>query len=153
MRRLRRTAAKQASAALGLATIAFVAMGPTGSALAAASAGASQHCDDYGHCVTGTAFSSNGGVSLEKSQDSTTGAAIAVCKGGANGAVLLEVTCSVGPQSQTMSFPGTVGAVPLATDTATLERVLVCWTVVGYFPNPTGEPYEVSTAGCALLAL
>jgi hypothetical protein len=134
------------AAVVFLATVAAV---PAQPAFAVASAGVSQRCDDYGHCVTGSAFSSNAGVSLDASG---VGAAVAACKGGSNGAVLMQITCSVGGDSETMSFPGSAGVVPLVTDTGTSERIRVCWSIVGYFPNVAGEPFEVPTQGCALLS-
>ncbi|HEX2294394.1 MAG TPA: hypothetical protein VHN37_03710 [Actinomycetota bacterium] len=127
-------------------------VGTADAARATASVGVSQKCDAHGHCVAGSAFSANGGVNLTNAA-SGLGAALAACKGTANGSILLEVTCSIGANSQTIAFPGTAGIVPVATDTSTLSRVKVCWNVVGYFPNPSGEHYEVSTSGCALLAL
>lgn len=124
--------------------------GPAQPALAIASAGVSQDCDAHGHCVTGSAFSSNGGVDLSGASADTT---VAACKGGANGSVLIEVECSIGEEKRSTSLPGSAALVPMLTDTATLARVRVCWLVVGYFPNPVGEPFEVDTDGCALVAL
>lgn len=118
-------------------------------ARAISSVGLSRECDSYGHCVTGSAFSSNAGTDV----NGGAGTAAAVCKGGANGAVLLQVTCSVGGKASTMSFPGTVGAVPVITDSATLAVTRVCWNVVGYFPNLSGEPFTVGTGGCAFVAV
>lgn len=122
-------------------------------AYAIASVGATQNCDSYGHCVTGAALSSNGAVDIRALGANGLGTAIAVCEGSANGSVLLAITCSVGSSSQTISFPGTAGAVPVASDTSTLSRLPVCWNVVGYFPNLSGPPFTVSTSGCALVAL
>ncbi|HYO61815.1 MAG TPA: hypothetical protein VEU29_07940 [Actinomycetota bacterium] len=133
-----------------LMTVAAIA--PASPAKAVASAGVSHACDAYGHCVTGSAFSSNSAVNVSV-VDTGVGAAVAGCKGTANGSTLIVVTCSIGTRSQTMSFPGTAGVVAAATDTSTLGRVPVCWRVVAYFPNLSGMPYEVPVDGCALVAL
>jgi hypothetical protein len=130
-------------------SIFMVAVLPASPAAAAASAGASYDCDDYGHCVSGGAFSANSGLNA----GGRVGAAVAGCKGTANGATLIVVNCSIGSASATMSYPGSVGVVPVVTDTSTLARVPVCWEVLAYFPNLSGGPYPVSTGGCAILAL
>jgi hypothetical protein len=120
------------------------------------SAGVSTNCDPDGHCVEGSATSSNIGrssaVEIQIIPDET-GAAVAICTGLANGATLMEITCDHGRVSQTMSFPGTAGAVPLQTTQARLERLPVCWDVTGYFPVITGLQHIVGTGGCAQLAV
>lgn len=132
--------------------MALAVAAPVTPAHAIASVGLSHDCDSYGHCVTGTAASSNGSVTVELF-DLGLGSAVAVCKGGANGSMLLDVTCSIGSDSRRISFPGTTGAVPIVTDTSTLSRLPVCWDVVGYFPNLAGSTFAVPTDGCALLAV
>ena len=127
-------------------------------AQALTSFGLSADCDSDGHCVSGTAMSSNAGVNAstlpEVSVDvDELGAAIALCKGSGTGATLIQITCSIGQQSQTMSFPGSVGAVPLATTTDKLDRLPVCWDVTGFFPTIFGAEHRVSTGGCALLGV
>ncbi|MFN2588075.1 MAG: hypothetical protein ABR613_08160 [Actinomycetota bacterium] len=120
------------------------------------SAGISTNCDFDGHCVTGSAASSNAGsntrVEVQVVRDGT-GAAVAICKGTANLSSLIEITCSHGNLSNTMSFPGTAGVVPLQTTQARLERLPVCWVVTGYFPAILGDPHIVSTDDCAQLAV
>lgn len=125
-------------------------------AQATVSAGASFDCDSDSHCVEGHAWSSNGGVDIINNVES--GAAIAVCQGTGIGATLMEITCSLGEINgrgieQTMSFPGSGGAVPLVTTTNALERRPVCWSVTGIFPTGLGPTHSVSTADCAMLAL
>jgi hypothetical protein len=122
------------------------------SANAAFSGGASANCDSDNHCVTGGATSSNVGANVQIVEGNT-GAAVAICTGTGNGATLMQITCSIGGQNATMSFPGTAGAVPLQTTQARLERLPVCWHVIGYFPTLTGLPHEVPTGACAQLAL
>jgi hypothetical protein len=125
-------------------------------AQATVSAGASYNCDHDNHCVEGHAWSSNGGVDIIRGVES--GAAIAVCQGTGIGATLMEITCSLGEINgrgveETMSFPGSAGAVPLVTTTNALERRPVCWKVTGIFPTILGSPHIVPTDDCALLAL
>jgi hypothetical protein len=126
-------------------------------AQATVSAGASINCDADNHCIEGTAWSSNGGVNLVSGVES--GAAVAVCQGtGSPAATLIEITCSLGEINgrgieETMSFPGTTGAVPLATTTNALERRPVCWSVTGIFPTGLGPTHTVSTSDCAQLAI
>lgn len=129
-------------------------------ASAAVSAGFSMECDRDNHCVTGKASSSNGGVSITSiSEGGQIGTAVAVCQGlGVAGAALIEITCSLGTidgagLESTMSFPGSAGAVPLATTTGDLQRRPVCWEVTGIFPTVLGSPHVVSTSDCAQLAL
>ncbi len=119
---------------------------------AAAGAGVSAECDQYGHCVEGGGTSANAGVNLDLA-GSDLGRGAALCHGTANGAVLMEITCAFGTQSRTMAFPGTAGAVPVVAPTATLSRVPLCWTVVGYFANLSGSHYEVDLQGCVLVML
>jgi hypothetical protein len=115
---------------------------------AAASAGASVTCELTGaNCVTGSGQSENAGTS------STGGFATAVCHGGSNGAILMEVTCSVGEDSSTTSLPGPTGAAVLVAPTDTLLRQPVCWTVEGYFPQPFGGVNVVVTSGCSIISL
>ncbi len=126
-------------------------------AQATVSAGLSFNCDVDNHCVEGKAYSSNGGVNLVPGVES--GAALAICHGtGLPGATLMEITCSLGEINgrgveETMSFPGSTGAVPLATTTNALERRPVCWSVTGIFPTLLGSPHTVTTSDCAQLAL
>lgn len=125
-------------------------------ARAAVSAGASVNCDHDNHCVEGTAWSTNGGVNVVSGVES--GAAVAVCQGiGSPLATVMEITCSLGEINgrgveETMSFPGTAGAVPLVTTTNALERRPVCWRVTGIFPTGLGSPHTVGTGDCAQLA-
>lgn len=141
-------------AALGLTVLVFSALAVPG-AHALVSAGLSTKCDSDGHCVTGSAASSNAGLNTNQVEIVTddAGAALAICKGTGNGATLIEITCSHGALNETMSFPGTAGAVPLQTTQARLERLPVCWEVTGYFPVPFDEPHIVPTDGCAQLAV
>jgi hypothetical protein len=115
---------------------------------AAASVGASAHCELIGaHCVTGTGQAENAGTST------TGGYATAVCHGGSNGAILLEVTCSVGDGSSTTSLPGPTAAAAVITGTDTFLRQPVCWTVTGYFVQPLGGVNVVTTSGCSIISL
>lgn len=115
---------------------------------AAASAGASVDCEVTGvNCVTGAGQSENAGTS------STGGYAAAVCHGGSNGAILLEVTCSVGEDYSTTSLPGPAGAGVVLAPTDTFLRQPVCWTVTGYFLQPLGGVNEVTTEGCSIVSL
>jgi hypothetical protein len=140
---------------LGLAVLVFGALAMP-AARATVSGGVSVKCDADGHCVTGEAAAGNAGASgaVEVSVvPDDTGAAVAICKGQGNGSTLIEITCSHGRLEETMSFPGTVGAVPLQTTQARLERLPVCWLVTGYFPVILGAQHVVDTPGCAQLAL
>lgn len=115
---------------------------------AVASAGASADCELTGvHCVTGTGQSENAGTS------STGGYAAAACLGGSNGAILIQVTCSVGGWSSTTSLPGPTGAAVVLAPTDTLARQPVCWSVVGFFIQPLGGVNQVSTSGCSIVSL
>jgi hypothetical protein len=115
---------------------------------AAGSVGASFNCDIGGaHCVEGTGQSENVGTST------TGGKAVAVCQGGSNGAIILEVSCSHAGHTSTMSYPGPSGAAYVVVDTESIRRMPVCWTVTGFFYNPFGPLEEVSTSGCAQIAL
>lgn len=140
---------------LGLAVVVISALAMPG-AHALVSAGISTNCDSDGHCVTGSAASSNAGsnttVEVQVVSDDL-GAALAICKGTGTGATLMQITCSHGALSETMSFPGSAGAVPLQTTQARLERLPVCWVVTGYFPVILGDPHIVPTDDCAQLAL
>ena len=133
--------------AIGVLACLVTAMLPS-SAQAAVSAGLSQKCDAAGHCVTGQAFSVN--AASEAGQ--IPGKAVAVCLGSGNGALIVDITCSIGGESSEISFPGTAGAVPLVVDAATLNRLPVCWSVTGYFINLSGAPIPVNTHNCALVA-
>lgn len=127
------------------------------SAHALTSAGLSANCDSDGHCVTGSAMSSNAGSNVETIDISVVateaGAAVAICKGTAPGATLIQITCSIGQKSETMSFPGSAGAVPVATTTGTLARMPVCWDVLGFFPVILGAEHQVPTGGCAIVGV
>lgn len=128
------------------------------SADALTSVGLSTQCDEDGHCVTGSAMSSNAGANTSGLVDvsllvTEVGAAVAICKGTGPGATLIQITCSVGRKSETMSFPGSAGLVPVATTTGTLARLPVCWNVVGFFPTLLGPEHQVPTGDCAIVAL
>lgn len=127
------------------------------SAHALTSVGLSTNCDSDGHCVTGSAMSSNAGTNIETIDVSVVpteaGAAVAICKGSGPGATLIQITCSVGQKSETMSFPGSVGAVPVVTTTGTLARLPVCWDVLGFFPVVLGAEHQVPTGGCAIVGV
>lgn len=115
---------------------------------AAASAGASVSCELTGpHCVSGSGQSENAGSST------TGGFATAVCHGDSNGAVLMEVTCSVAGYSSTKSLPGPVGAAYVRAPATGFQRQQVCWTVTGYFPQVLGGVNEVTTSGCSIVTL
>ena len=119
-----------------------------GPANAAASAGASVHCDPTGpSCVTGMGQSENAGTSV------TGGYATAVCHGGSNGAILMEVRCSVAGWGSTTSLPGPTGAAVVVAPTDTFSRHPVCWTVTGYFLDPFGPVKLVTTSGCSIVTL
>lgn len=142
---------------LGLTAVIFIALAmPAAQALV--SVGVSAGCDADGHCVSGGAEAVNGasprfaGIDVEVLPDDT-GAAEAICSGASNGSTLIEITCTHGNQSNTMSFPGSAGAVPLATTSARLERLPVCWSVKAYFPVVTGAQHIVPTSGCELLGV
>lgn len=116
---------------------------------AAASVGASANCELTGpHCVTGSGQSENAGTS------STGGYAVAVCHGTSNGAVLMQVMCSVGEdRSSTTSLPGPAGAAYVVVPTDSLARLPVCWEVTGYFVQPFGGVNPVVTSGCSIITL
>lgn len=136
---------------LGLVTAVFVALGmPSSHALT--SVGLSVECDGDGHCASGTAYSTNAGINGLGAAE--TGAAAAACVGkGFPGATIVQISCSIGRQTRTMSFPGSAGAVPLLTTTSALDRLPVCWSVTAIFPVVTGPPHSVSTGDCALLSV
>ena len=130
---------------LCLPAVNLVGMSP---ASAAAGGGASFRCDVGGaHCVEGSGQSENAGTST------TGGKAVALCQGNTSGAILTEVTCSVGGVSNTTTLPGPTGASEAIADTDTFTRLQVCWTVTGYFYNPFGPLDPLSTSGCSLIAL
>ncbi|MFN2587691.1 MAG: hypothetical protein ABR613_06215 [Actinomycetota bacterium] len=144
----KRTAVAVAVGALLIAALAAPTAG------AAASAGLSTNCDHDGHCVKGSAMSTNGGTTVSVVPAVTeVGTAVAICTGVGPGASLIQISCSIGGNSRTMSFPGSAGAVPLITTTGTLERKPVCWNVLGIFPVLTGAPHQVPTGGCAQVAV
>ncbi len=117
-------------------------------ASATASVGASAQCELPGpHCVTGSGQSENAGTST------TGGYATAVCQGGSNGAFLMEVHCSVAGVGSTTSLPGPTGVAAVVTETDTIPRLQVCWTVTGYFLQPFGPVNEVTTSGCSIITL
>lgn len=148
----RRVGRKSLGVALALLLVAALAA----PAQALISLGVSQNCDSDGHCVAGGAQAVNAGPSGVVDVQvipTNAGAAVAVCTGSGNGASLLEISCSHGQVSQTMSFPGTAGAVPLQTTQARLERLPVCWEVTGYFPRILAVQHVVGTSGCSQLAI
>jgi hypothetical protein len=136
---------------LGLTLLLFGAIAMP-SANAISSVGFSSNCDSDGHCVTGTAMSSNAAIQVS-SERLSAGKAVAICKGNGTGAVIIEITCSIGSNSQTMSFPGSAGAVPIETNTNQLGRLPVCWDVTGFFPVITGPEHQVPTSGCAIVGV
>lgn len=141
---------------LGLAVVVISALAMP--AQATVSVGASVDCDPDGHCVTGGAEAVNVGarattVTEGEGLADDAGVAEAMCWGAANGSTLIQITCTHGNQSNTRSFPGTAGAVPLATTSARLERLPVCWRVTAWFPTGLGPEVRVVTQGCELLGV
>ncbi|HYO61817.1 MAG TPA: hypothetical protein VEU29_07950 [Actinomycetota bacterium] len=117
-------------------------------ASAAASVGASANCEVMGaQCVAGAGQSENAGTST------TGGYATAVCTGQSNGAMLIEVSCSVAGRSSTVSLPGPAGVAFVVAPTESFTRQPVCWTVTGYFLQPLGGVNEVTTSGCSIVSL
>lgn len=131
-----------------LACCVLLVLSTTSPVNAAASAGASASCELTGpYCVTGAGQSENAGTST------TGGYATAVCHGGSNGAILMEVKCSIGESEATTALPGPAGAAVLVAPTETLLRQPVCWYVIGYFAKPLGGVEEVETSGCSVVSL
>ncbi len=126
----------------------------TSPAQALGSVGLGVECDHDGHCVEATATSTNAAIKLNLTDgESSAGTAVAACKGSAVGATLVQITCSIGSRSSTMSFPGSAGAVPIVTSTSVLARLPVCWDVTAYFPVINGPQHVVTNSGCALLSV
>jgi hypothetical protein len=137
----------RAGAAVALMCILLSGLSTT-PAQAELSAGASQKCDSQGHCVVGGAFSVNAGNNALL----IPGKAIAGCTGSGNGALNINIECTIAGATTELSFPGTYGAVPVVVD-AYSGVLKVCWKVTGTFFNPMGPASDVTTRGCALVAV
>lgn len=128
--------------------VSLLSLAAAAPANAVGSAGASANCELTGaNCVSGTGQSENAGTS------STGGYATAACHGGSNGAILIEVTCSVGGASSTTSLPGPTAVAVVVTPTDSFLRQPVCWSVEGYFVQPLGGVNVVTTSGCSIVSL
>src|SRR5688572_26081094 len=85
-------------------------------ASAAASIGGSTGCIKT-HCVVATGKATSGGTSV------TGGQGVAACSATADGATLVQVTCSARGYSRTRTLPGTTGAAELTFPVADLNPV------------------------------
>lgn len=110
--------------------------------------GSSTECSVVTQCVVGSGWSESAGTSL------TSGYALGLCKGAAEAAILVEISCSMGTAYSATSFAGTAGSSELmVVPTNSVDRMSICWTVTGHFETGLYGVVVRSTSGCGLLGV